>query len=213
MNRNNKQSEDDDGLKRKAVSADSADPSSNATAVVLQFTITESDLPPKKKQVTAPPPAAISHTNVASAAPVKEDISTSDLYYTRKPEETTLSCISVPESDMSTEELILSWETYDEEENETEHSVSLDTVVSQGLSFRETTAVKINQKSEWDERYYTLKLIDKKEKDNEKLAKLNFVWWEDSSEANLMNFNQKSNVRATCNHAVAAIRFVKVPHN
>lgn len=63
-------------------------------------------------------------------------------------------------------------------------------------------AFELNETSEWNGRYFTLTLIDKvkKEKDgdgggsnnNNNTPKLCFTWWADSSDANLMNFNQES---------------------
>jgi hypothetical protein len=86
--------------------------------------------------------------------------------------------------------LLLEWCTC-EDGTEKEHSISADEIISQGISFGETSAVVEQEKLENEERGYTLKLVDKKQ-DNKVVAELNFDWWEDSSHANLMNFNQKS---------------------
>jgi hypothetical protein len=141
---------------------------------------------PQKKQVTTLP----SFSNVA---PINAEKANSDVNSNAK-SETSLACTSLPVSNISHDELLLVWNIYGEDvtEEPVEHSISVDQVVSpQGLTlmgFCDIPKIKLANKGEWGQRYYSLRLRrGKKEK-----AILNFVWWEDSSDANLMNFNEMS---------------------
>lgn len=176
MNRSKEKDDgDESGSKRKA--PDSALLSSSAATEPTG----ESDRPQKKQAALSPPLVTSSKAEVVS----------SDGTTDAKPEATSSSAAAAS-ADESTDELILEWENY-EDGDESRLSISADEAIAQGISLGETSAAEKNEKGEWEERYYTLKLVNKRKgADNNEMAELNFVWWADSSHAHLMNFNQKS---------------------
>jgi hypothetical protein len=93
------------------------------------------------------------------------------------------------DTDLKSDELILEWSTYEGGGARVPHSISVDEFIAGGVGLAQITAAQENETGEWKERGYALKLMGSDEKE---LSRLNFVWWADSSRANLMNFNQKS---------------------
>lgn len=91
-----------------------------------------------------------------------------------------------------------------------EQYLFVDQLIKDQVSLGASRIVKQCEPSRnWDERYFELKLLDSTTTDNKKedddnenrLASLSFVWWEDSTNANLMNFNQMSGDLADfCRH-------------
>ena len=84
------------------------------------------------------------------------------------------------------DELLLEWAVYNSNsDSETIVSISADDLIAQGKSLSETSGAQ-NEPGEVGERYFELKLVNAEKK---KLGNLSFIWWGDSSWANLMNFN------------------------
>jgi hypothetical protein len=85
-----------------------------------------------------------------------------------------------PKTEPTKEQLLLEWSVYDSDTD------SADDMIAQGKSLAETSGAQ-QEPGEVGERSFELKLASNKEK--EKLGSLRFEWWDDSSQASLMNFN------------------------
>jgi hypothetical protein len=92
-----------------------------------------------------------------------------------------------PKKEPTQNELLLEWTVYHlKNDSETKVVISADDMIAQGKSLAETRAVQ-QETGEVGERCFVLKLVNHQEK--KELGFLCFDWWDDSSKANLMNFN------------------------
>jgi hypothetical protein len=86
------------------------------------------------------------------------------------------------DTDLKSDELILEWSNYEGADGRTPYSISVDEFIAEGVGLAQITAAQENETGEWKERGYALKLMGS---DQKELSRLNFVWWADSSRANL----------------------------
>ena len=90
------------------------------------------------------------------------------------------------------DQLLLEWTIWhDDDSGSTKYSIDLDKIDASKIDLSKKNCA---EPGEWQERHYTLKLVDKKTK--KELGELSFEWWKKSQYSNLMNFNQHS--KAPC---------------
>jgi hypothetical protein len=109
-------------------------------------------------------------------------------------------------ADYENDEVILVWYDYRNYHCDKEApvlSLSVDKMLKEGKTLTDTDAVDLIDPGESQERWYTMKLVQKNQgvkqeentsvkKTEEELANISFYWWKDDEEANLMNFSQHS---------------------